>query len=403
MRRPRGVAIIVVFLVLILLATVAWAVMAMSSGNLVHSRNTAEGLNALYAAEGGATSKAAVLGNNTANNGPLSGTYPETGATFRAEVYQAGQTYEGFTVPFGHYYIISTGKSRSGVEKKVGVLGVIASSRYDFAAFGSDRVIMADGAKTYSFSSSGAPASHTKATLGTNSQTAGFNILGSTSRVGGDSAVARIYGPPGSVETSAVAAGSAGLNYAAFSAMTQSKPMDDFNFPFPPGTTDITGDATILPGDSFNDVNLTAANTLTLDVSAVPAGGTAEFQFNSLQVLAGSQIVVDPPGADVNCEIYISGPFTMTDGSIVNDSLIPARMKFMIKGGDVELTDYNTKAYYTAYAPENKITVKEGDLYGSVIAEEVEILSAGALYYDVDLQGATGATGRFQAKSHRRF
>ena len=61
--KRRGVAIIVVLMVLSLLAIIAWAVVTMGSGNLVHGQNTTGNLNALYAAEAGAWSKVAVLAN----------------------------------------------------------------------------------------------------------------------------------------------------------------------------------------------------------------------------------------------------------------------------------------------------------------------------------------------------
>ena len=401
MKTKRGVAIIIVLLVMTLLAAVAWAVLSMSSGTLVQGKNDSEALQALYVAEGGAWSKCSQVA-KAGELDDLTGTMPASGATFLAEVYESGETYEGVTVPANHYYIVCEAESRNGIVKKVAIMGYIGSSHYDFAAFGFTDVTMAAEAKTYAFSSSGGVIDHSRATVGSNNDTAGINISGVNTRVGGDSALARVYGPPGSIESSVVNGGSAPTNYVAFSPLTQRKPQDDFSFPLPDGTVDITASQVVLPDETFGDVALNGA-TLTLDVSSVPPGGTATFQFNSINVGTGSQIVISPPGADVYCEVFVKGAFTMTDGSIVNDSLIPAKLKFMIKGGDVNLLDTGTKAYYTAYAPENKITVESGNLYGSVIADQVEILDAGAIHYDVDLQNAGGASGYFRATSHRRF
>lgn len=405
MRKKRGVAIIVVLLVLSLLAVIAWAVTTMGSGNLVHGRNHTDGLAALYAAEAGAWSKIAELANSSPiDTADISGTMPTTEAEYEVEVYEATEVYRGFTVPANSYLVVSTGRSRTGIERVVSVQGQVISSLFDHAAFGATEVKLANNARTYSFSSSGGAAPHSLASIGTNNFNNGIEIATANSRVGGNGGNANVFGPPGSVEASVVSAGSSPQNYSAFATLTHTKPMDPFTIPLAANTTtDITGDLTIFPGSSYNNVDLTATNTLTLDVSAVPAGGVAQFRFESLDVLADSVITISPAGADVFVEVYVNGPFLMDEGSVVNDSLIPAKMRFFVQNGDVELFDKATRAYYTCYAPDNKITIKEGDLYGSVVADQIEILDGGNMHYDVDLHSGGGATGHFKAYGHRRY
>jgi hypothetical protein len=80
-------------------------------------------------------------------------------------------------------------------------------------------------------------------------------------------------------------------------------------------------------------------------------------------------------------------------GGILNPTAVPSRFEFLIKKGSVTIKDLTSVAYMVVKAPEQKVTIEEGELRGAVVAKEIELKKGARLFYDKALtETNTGAS-----------
>lgn len=120
---------------------------------------------------------------------------------------------------------------------------------------------------------------------------------------------------------------------------------------------------------------------------------TGTYFFHELKLSNGAQLIV-PAGDSVT--VYISSNVNTTSGAGINNvSRRASDMGFVSCGSRTDswtLTG-GTDAYFTVYAPNNKITfVGNGDFHGAVVAGELLVTGGTPFHFDLALTSMAGRT-----------
>lgn len=434
MRKQRGLAIIVVMFALSILATTTLGITYLSNAGLVQSQAQGDRDIALYAAKAGLELKLAELKNDDFND--ISGTMPGSTTQYVTDVFASGeQPWSGFTVPgTDTYYILSEGivdpTAPNPRRRKVGMLVRKSSSDFNMAALATNKITMSDGAFTQTYSSDVADpvtaSDYLLATIGV-IESAGEIILndGGTGEpmVGfdGTTGAANVYGGPGS-DVSMVTDGVAGTNYANFNVQSGLTPPDPVA-PRPIGSTNVEADGNIvtvspvqLPGpDSVlgtsDDIwelkayDLKAENggTVRLDISAVPDDKVARFNFHHLKMETLGVVELVTGGSNATCEFYLENGLLVENGSIVNPTTEPGRLQFLVAGGNSKIEDLQSVAHMVLKSPSDVVQIKQGELRGAVVANEIEVLEGGRIFYDKQLTTTNTGASNLIILSYQEF
>jgi hypothetical protein len=371
--------------------------------------------------------------------------------------------------PPNTYYVESVGTSAGGKQRRVGILAQVSLSRFTHAAFGNNQVKMRSGSYTDSYSSIlGVPPDHSLATIGTNNPTKGVVIEDEDQVVIGWSnsidvltgkpkkkkdkdkeitlvAEANIQGPPGSTE-GVVVDGKKGANkaYNGFVTGAQSANKNPVVIPsgIPIGTVGTVIDPVVSPNPSvsvtvptsippgaYRDLDVMPGGVATLDVSTLPPGSEAEYVFRGINLTGGNLIVQQPPVGDpVTVKVYVDtgdgkdpkAGVSMTGSSLINPVAKPVNLQLLIAGkGKSTLEGYDDvkdgaspTAYYVVYAPDAQIKLKSGQIYGAVVANEVELDGASlvdpnkapaVIHFDTSLLEDTGNSPNLSILSVRNY
>ena len=338
----------------------------------------------------------------------------------------------GFDVPAGNniFYILSEGERSNEKTRRIGMLIRKSSSDYNIAALASSKVVLKENSYTQTYSSDltdpATPSDYHLATVGVTDSKGTVEIdqdSGKESYVGyddGSEGKARIYAPPGAVETDVVKSGVAGVNFSSFTIESTLSPTKDLDpKAFANGLSDSvkagTGDVITLtpdhdPGpdgvlDTADDIwelkkkylEATDGGIIILDISMIPNDQIGQFNFKSLKMESGGQVQLFTGTSEANCEFYVHGDVTIKGGAILNPTAVPSRFEFLIKNGDVTIEDLTSKAYMVVKAPKKSVKIKKGELRGAVVAKEVILEDGARLFYDKQLTTTnTGASNIIQ-------
>jgi len=422
MQHRRGVALVVVLLVIGVLATVALGLATLSQGNLLHSMSERMSLQALYAAQAGARRKVAEI--KAGDPAPLPWTAlpavdgQAVAGNYTVNVTQGGSTApNGFAVPGGAntYYVLATGRSTSsGATRQFAMLLTSSSSPYTYAAYVTERAEFTGNAQTDTFDSSLSfpysilDADASKARLGTSKTSGTAFYLDNTSAVGRDpvtgQGIADIVGGPGSSESTLVS----GPNSRYGTFQTQNRTLDPVEAPAA-GTVDKiasgVGSTVIVTPGAYKAAGASGGGKLVLDVSGVtgPAQNLV-YTFESMNLVdLGSQLELRFPGYPLapttlhNITIYVHNDVNIKDAAILNPSNKPERLQFKQEEGGKKIAIENLgTAYCVCYAPDSTVEIKKGSaIWGSVVARDLKLLSEGlgaAIHYDKSLETAAGGS-----------
>lgn len=432
--RKQGIALVMVLLAVLVLATLAGGLVLVTSNHMMISGSGTDSQQALYAAKAGAWIK---LGQAKMGNlDPLKETVmPDTSATFVARV-EVGDGIKAFP-PKGTYYVEAVGTSASGATRRVGMLAAVSESRWNHAAFGNNFVEMKSGSYTDAFNSdTGEPADHSKASIATNNAVDGIRLDKNNSVVvgwsGGFDPVTKkhkkkkpkkkdllkpeadVQGPPGSAEKAVVKGDDD--SYSAFTTANQVGNTAPVVMPAVPTEVAPPADLTtiqgavndplvsalpsvvtsgvtpsILPPGAYHQLQVGKGGVAVLDVSAETPGSEVSYVFHGIHLNGGILTVKQPAtGGSVTVKVYMdTGDGTdktagvhMSGASLVNPSAKPIDLQFLIAGqgtntleGHDELKDGlgPPTAYYVAYAPQATIEITKGQIFGAVVADQVKL------------------------------
>lgn len=427
MRKRRGIALVMVMLALSLLAVTTLGITYLGNMSLMQSKNQYQTDEALFAAQAGLRVKIGQIRDGDETN--ITGNLANSEAKYAVTVYPAGtEVWPGFTVPSddGHFYILAEGTSRAGKNRRVGMLVRKSASDYNIAALASHKITLKDRSYTQTYSSDPTkpvtPADYTLATVGVTKASGKIEIdddPGKESYVGFDnlgSGKARLYAPPGSVETSVVTKGLAGTNFSNFTIESTLSPLKKFkgrefssklgddavadtgdvltltptHDPGPDGTMGTSDDEWVVKRKKIEAKN---GGIILLDISGVPDDQTARFNFESMEMSTGGIVQMVSGTSQANCQFYVDSDVTILGGSIINPTAVPSRFEFLIKKGDVTIQDLGSVGYMVVKAPDSTIAINGGELRGAVVAKDVKLDKAARLFYDKMLSSAnTGAS-----------
>jgi hypothetical protein len=424
-RRTEGIALVMVMMALGLLAVTTLGITYLGNMSLLQSKTQFQTDEAIFAAQAGVRVKISQL--REGDETDITGTLTNSDANYSVQVFKSGENvWPGFDVPTGDnlFYIISEGESSNGKSRRVGMLIRKSSSDYNIAALASDKVTLKKGSFTQTYSSDPSnpvtSADYHMATVGITDSNGTIEI--EDSYVGWDNGTegkARLYAPPGAVESDVVKKGTAGVNFSSFtieSTLASTAKLD--NKLFATGLSDdikadsgdtITltpiqnagPDGTLGTSDDVWDlkkkkIEAKSGGTVILDISMVPNDQVAQFNFKEM-LMDGGQIQLFTGASEAKCEFYVHDGVLIKGGGILNPTAVPSRFEFLVKNGDVVIEELTSEACMVVKVPSKKVEIKKGVLRGAVVAKEVILDDGARLYYDKMLTNTnTGASNIIQ-------
>lgn len=396
--KNKGFALITILLILALLAVMGVAITNLGLGNLAQANSTLSGERAYYAGEAGMALALQKLQNDISYAGE-STDQPLVGSedSFRVWVYHSGDSNlpAGVTLPSSaHCYVLSQGKTRTGLTRRVGVMLKISQSQFNYAAFAKEKVVINEFSTVGFYDSSGNPLpSGHHGHIATNLVAQKALEIGKGSFVDGNA-----YLPPGAPGNALTSEGTLAGEQISLMSTANFNPVALPSDPSLASDLLVTSSTTLPPG-VYKDVTISGA-TLSL-----VEGGTYIFQSLVMNNDAGLGLT---SAATLPTHVFVRDQFLINDGTIVNDSMKPPLLKVEVANGPVELKTSKggdpVVAYYSIYAPNADVKVKEGSqLFGSIIGKKVEIAQSSKLIYDMQLRNGTGGAVNLQILSHSRL
>lgn len=381
LKKEEGIALVITLLIMTLLLVMGTAFLSISSTETLISINERNRFQAFHVAEGGSERAIAELNINE--------TYTGTGGeqslgfgTYEATVTPLSTPLSGVVDPVDPMQITSTGyvpnktvpnKAMTQVEVavyrgspfQIGLLGLSlveledrvvvdsydsALGEYDPMAAGSEGHIQSNG----------------DITLLTNNTVNGNALAGGTVTLGFGSTItgtATEGVPSATIVTD--------ISYPAYNSDTAGIS--------PPGAYDTsTYDLTVNPGQ-----------TVTLDP------GT--YSFNRITLKTGAKLAITGPVV-----IHMTGRFYAQNGVVVNTSKIPANLMIIssMSGSDAITTEEpgSGEFYGGIYALNGEVEFNDGgwNIYGAIVADEIDIEDDARFHYDVALTKPSLPAGKFR-------
>jgi Tfp pilus assembly protein PilX len=264
-------------------------------------------------------------------------------------------------------------------------------------------VNLGGGAYTNSFDSSQGTYSQTESSANGNVGSQGNVTLGAGATVNGTASV------PNPMTGACPAGVTLGSNASVTGQETggSETPLNGLNDvpPMPqlatvtPGTGTLNvGQAMSLLPGAYGDITLASGGTLTF--------APGSYYINSLSVSGTGTITISPAGQVI---LYVAGngvstPVSLTGNSLTNNTDVPADFQIVYGGtGTIEIAG-GSAAYAVVYAPDATVEMTGGsDWYGSIISNTFnEMGNKTALHYDRNLVNQYLVPGPFQAVSVSR-
>ena len=375
-KREEGIALVITLLVMTLLLIMGAAFLSISSTETLISINERNRLQAFQMAEAGAERTFAELNLNGAYVGAAGeqalgfGTYittvtdllPLPGVVDRKQVVSIGYVPNSAVLNRAMTQVQVV--AQRGSPFQIGLLGLslveledrVVVDSYDSALGEYDP--MAAGSEGH-IHSNGDIILLTNNTVNGNALAGGTVTLGSGSTITG---TATEGVPSATVVTD--------ISYPAYNSDTAGIS--------PPGAYDTsTYDLTVNPGQ-----------IVTLDP------GT--YSFNRITLRTGAQLAMTGPVV-----IYMTGKFSAEDGAVINTSKIPANLMIIssMAGVDAIQMDVGTGEFYGGiYALNGEVEFNEGgwNIYGAIVADEIDIDGDARFHYDVALARSSLPAGKFR-------
>lgn len=164
------------------------------------------------------------------------------------------------------------------------------------------------------------------------------------------------------------------------------------------GSLPVTTDTTLPAGDyRYDDLNLDTGNTLTIE-------GPARLVCDNFLLDSNSKFLVD--GSAGGVEIYVQDDFLMSSNTLVSSlAALPSEVSFFLLSDniinpnvqvnlDADEVTFNSNAimFGTVYAPNAWIEIDSNfELFGSLVAQRVDLDSNSKIHYDESLARLNGA------------
>ncbi len=417
-KKNRGLATVVVLMVIGLVAMIASALVMMGSNNLIYSHSAGESLKAEMAAQAGMAHASRRLARDQTFTGwSTQQALPGGGANYTVSVTGAGGTAPApstlGTVPAAHFYLLARGITENGTVRAVGRLVTRDESNFPAAVFGGDKIEFKNSASTDTWNSSVLPGTYSgtkvvgagAAHVQTNSVASGavsFNGSGQKLDPDGSSV------PTGDLLTptgAATVTGTGTIFRAQRTAAPRPTPPVNMDGQNTSGATDKTNASDFLvplPPGTYKDVNVPAGSALILEP------GT--YYFHKLEVQNGARIEL-PVGAVSKSMIKIETDLNMFDGSSINNLLMkPDMLEFQVRTGTVTLygSEETQACYATVYAPTQIIKLNKsgsvgGHFFGALTGRDVTLEQDCQVHFDKALQSQTGSTGALKIVTTQHF
>ncbi|MGE0488641.1 MAG: hypothetical protein AB7S38_05470 [Vulcanimicrobiota bacterium] len=297
-------------------------------------------------------------------------------------------------------YVLSTGRDRSGLERRVAVVVTISqgSSPVSFSVF-ANHLDMSGGCSMDSFNSTvGSYPRGSEATVATNATKAASIELSGGSYIQG-----RIQVGPGGVtgeaRPSKPTKNTNNVVWKDWSCWS----LDESNLDKP---IELPAVSSPSAGSTDLKVNYKGADVAPGSYAELQASGGGEvrlkggvYVFKSIKLTGGAKLSFT--GTSEPAVVYITESLDMSNGVFYNTSLRPKNLVFMLaKGAEAKLTG-GAQAYAIVYGPEANLDLTGGtDLYGALVGNDVKLRGGSRVHYDVDLAknppavfGQTGSGG----------
>ncbi|MHB2018050.1 MAG: DUF7305 domain-containing protein [Candidatus Xenobia bacterium] len=384
-RRPRGIAIVTVLLVLTLMFIIGGVMVQSTIVNQLQAQHAFVSREAFYAANAGIETMLLELQRNVPGNPTWSQTLtnvpmPNVAASYSVVVTNncTGQSAvlssNGVSVPPGFIYVLATGvDTPSGTSQQIGAMLQVPITT-NFAVFGSSGVTLSGNKSVIdSFDSSKgvvppqiltAPANVSVGTLGAVSLSGGGSIDGNVLLGPGESAASAVTTSGGSAVTGVVS----NLSTAP-TVLPAPTPLGVVGAAVSTSTS-----MTLSPGN-YQSLQVTGGTVTLLSGTYYFPGGV---------VLSGnSSIAIQASNGPVN--VVFGGTFDISGGSVVNDGGVPSTFNITGTAAATSATlTGGTSACFVFNAITADVTISGGsNVYGAIVAHSVDDTGGSDIVYDI--------------------
>lgn len=287
------------------------------------------------------------------------------------------------------YRVTARGTSGSEQRQVEVVFRLTPQSIFQYALFGHQNITIGGNAVTDSYNSSNGAYDENTAghngDIGTNATTAGGIAVSGSIFVDGQVAVGSTAATPQSVVT--------GYDPAFITGGT-SPPSDTQDVVAQPNPFPMPA-VTVPAGITCSNQTIQGNTTTTLSPTGGPLGNGV-YCYENLTIQGNADLTAS--GA---VTIYITGQLTAQGNSLVGVPTNPKQMVILMTStADATLEQGtlqgNTEFYGALYAPQSTITISgNAGIFGSVIAQAVNVTGNAAIHYDESMDEVTQASNTF--------
>ena len=391
--REKGVALIMVFLIMVTITVIVGAFLYMVSSQLTSAGADISNAKAFWLSEAGVQM---VVYNFKTNPG-----YRASPTSLSGNL--GGGTY-AVTQPtsdgHGGYNITSTGIF-GGISRRI-TCNAIGGSVFNYAGFGSSSVTMSGAAVTDSYDSS----------LGR------YNVNGNkgyNGDVGGNFNISIPSGSPyvnGNASTGPSGTFTDPTHRYIYGTVSHANNVSLPVVTVPSSLTGLVSGGAIAPNNQnvnigpgnykYSTINLNGIDTLTINATTAPVNIYLTGNSTSVSISNSAQIII-PATNTQPVTFYTDGSTSVSGAGVVNNTYIPSNF-LLYSPSSSAITVSNSGSFYGAiYAPSASLTVSGAAvIYGSAIANSLTLSNSGTVHYDKALTNVPlSGTSSYSVKSWR--
>ena len=394
--QKKGIVLILVFMVMVTLTVVVAVFLEMVSIRTKNAGYEISDAKAFWIAEAGVQKAVynfkATIG-YSAN--PQSFTESFGGGTYKVLLVLPAPD------PKGGYDFTSTG-TFGGMKREISCNITGGSSVFNYAGFGNSSVTMSNSASTDSY----------------NSSSGRYNVngnIGHNGSVGGNADISMSNSAyiDGNASTGSSGSFSDPKHKYVYGTVTNANSVSLPPITVPSTLTglasgvaiNLSNSATMTLNSStsnykYSTINLSNSATLTINANTAPVNIYVTGTPSSINISNSAQIII--PATNIYpVTFYTDGGTTISNGSMVNNSYIPANL-ILYDTGTYGISISNSGDFYGAiYAPSAGVSMSNSaTIYGSVIAGSLTMSNSADIHYDTALTNVTmsGGTSGYSVK-----
>ena len=382
--KNNGSMLAIVMVLVAITSVIGVAVLALGAQKRLFAINTASEISARCAADAALAEAYFVMGQKLAE-GALSGANPSLPQVTDRPLPNCDATYSykvtaSSIMAATDYEIEAVGRC-GGTEKKV-IATIGFGGPFEYAVFVKDSIVLKPGTTIDGYNYGTGPKT---LQVGTNSIKPDKIILGKGTSIDGD-VVVGVGGDPKVVINAPIGTTITGRTYALSEEVQLPAVTVPTWLASMPSNGTITGAATITTSGKYDGISVGQSKVITINAPVTL------YVTGAINLSNNAQLQVSNANPNASLTLYLGGEFNGKNGGTTNNlTKDPKRMKIYGLDTCSNINMATAGTFYGAiYAPDTGINLKSTvEIYGSVVANNINQSSAANIHYDASLRDAS--------------